>query len=170
MKVKKRNLIELILQCVALILLFFNKCFVYQVTKHNMFGSSKVLEKHYSYIQRTIDNHSIIGFLTIALFIILQQPRPIPANKNSTYITGTGGKNVRHKKQIGIRTVVITVVSFLPIVLASGGLIKLAKRLPIANADKNPPETVKLIPISSIRYGNIAPTNSTIAPFTKNAK
>ena len=70
MKVKKRNLIELILQCVALILLFFNKCFVYQVTKHNMFGSSKVLEKHYSYIQRTIDNHSIIGFLTIALFII----------------------------------------------------------------------------------------------------
>ena len=43
---------------------------------------------------------------------------------------------------ISINAENITIVAFLPIREAIGGLTKLARRLPIANADKKPPATL----------------------------
>ena len=64
---------------------------------------------------------------------MLTEPRPIPTRTNAAYITGTGGRSVITKSITG---------AFLPIFDAIGGFTKLAIRLPIANADKNPPATL----------------------------
>ena len=73
---------------------------------------------------------------------MLTEPRPIPTRTNAAYITGTGGRSVITKSITGINAENIIIVAFLPIFDAIGGFTKLAIRLPIANADKNPPATL----------------------------
>ena len=72
--------------------------------------------------------------LTTALLIMLTEPLPIPISINAAYITGTGGRNVITSSITGINAENTTIVAFLPIREAIGGLTKLARRLPIANA------------------------------------
>ena len=80
--------------------------------------------------------------LTTALLIMLTEPLPIPISINAAYITGTGGRNVITSSITCINAENTTIVAFLPIREAIGGLTKLARRLPIANADKKPPATL----------------------------
>ena len=70
MKVKNRNLIELILQSLTLILLFIDGSITIEIWYHETsYITSKKATYLSSFFQRSIDNRAIIGFLTIALVI-----------------------------------------------------------------------------------------------------
>ena len=66
----------------------------------------------------------------------------MPSSTNAGYITATGGSSVIIIHERGTSDDSMTIVFFLPISLDITGLTKLARRLPIANADSNPPATL----------------------------
>ena len=80
--------------------------------------------------------------LIIALLIMLIEPRPIPISTNAAYMITTDGIIAINIHDNGIRNDIATIDALRPILAARSGNIKLASRLPIANADKSPPATL----------------------------
>ena len=73
---------------------------------------------------------------------MLIEPRPIPISTNAAYMITTDGIIAINIHDNGIRNDIATIDALRPILAARSGNIKLASRLPIANADKSPPATL----------------------------
>lgn len=104
--------------------------------------------------------------LTTSLFKIVMLPRPIPAPRISTYMTDSGGRNVRPTRHSGTMAVVMAMAACFPRNDTITGNRKLARKLPMARTEISPPAAEKLRPASSMMDGRMEPMTRVAMPLT----